>query len=113
MTRGEATRFVAETVAVEIESRKPAGDPDAFWRTEAKRAMEGIEIAVEQLQYARALSADVAHAATARERRLAEHRETLARQRAWRAAAAAAAVLLASLADHPFTGEMPTSRVLQ
>lgn len=110
MTRGEVTRFAAEAAAAEVDSRKPAGDPDAFWLTEAQRAIDGVAAAIEQLRHARALSADVAHAVTSRERHDAEHREGFARERAWRTAVAATALLLASLADHPFTAEIPPLR---
>lgn len=113
MKRDEVVRYVAAAVEAEIKDRRPAGDPDAFWRTEAARAIEGVEAALEQLRHARAVSADVAHAVTPGERRIAEHREDLARQRAWRTAVAAVAMLLAAMADHPFTPEAAPLRPLQ
>lgn len=105
MRRLTAAAFIADTVRAELTVRREPGDRDEAWRREAGVVIDGLNAAAELLRYARALSADVAHATTPQARRHAEHKEWLARCRAWRAAAATSAALLAATADHPFTPE--------
>lgn len=82
-------------------------DRDALWLQESGLAIDGLNIAAEQIQYARTITAEVAHAATPQARRIAEAKVDVARERAWRTATATVASLLAALVDHPFTLERP------
>lgn len=107
MKRTTAVTFIGDTVRAEVADRRSPPDRDEAWRKNAGDTIDGLNVAAELLRYARVLSADVAHTADQRARRLAEHREWFARLRAWRAAAATSAALLAATADHPFTAEQP------
>jgi hypothetical protein len=107
MKRSEAVNLIADTVRAELDDRRVPPDRDEAWRAVAGNAVDGLNTAAGMLDYARAVSAEVCHATGDRERRVAEHKEQLARLRAWRAAAAVTAELLAAQGDHPFTAEQP------
>lgn len=107
MKREAAIRLALAAALAEIAARPVLGDKDDAWLREAGVAIDGLNLVAGQLKYARALSADVAHATTPRERRLARHREQEARRRTFNNVVAVLASLLAALADHPFTAEQP------
>jgi len=107
MKRSGAVNLISDTVRAELDDRRVPTDHDTAWRTVAGNAVDGLNIAAGLLDYARAVPAEVCHAKTERERRVAQHKEWFARVRAWRAAAAVTAELLAAQGDHPFTAEQP------